>query len=112
AKKSIARSSSKPSAKRTPAMPALKSKPASRSGRALKKASKAAAPKGAKSPTHKPWTEAEVREAFSRFRQANPQPKGERDHLNPFTLLVAVVLSAQATDAGVNGATRAPFQIA
>src|SRR3954452_19618762 len=60
----------------------------------------------------KPWTAAEVREAFTRFRNANPEPKGELEHLNPYTLLVAVVLSAQATDAGVNKATRALFQVA
>jgi endonuclease III len=60
----------------------------------------------------KPWTQAEVREAFERFRKANPEPKGELEHLNPFTLLVAVVLSAQATDAGVNRATRTLFQVA
>jgi endonuclease III len=60
----------------------------------------------------KPWTLAEVREAFSRFQKANPEPKGELEHLNPYTLLVAVVLSAQATDAGVNKATRALFQVA
>ena len=51
-------------------------------------------------------------EAFSRFRHANPEPKGELEHLNAYTLLVAVVLSAQATDAGVNKATRALFAIA
>lgn len=55
---------------------------------------------------------AEIREIFSRFRQANPEPKGELEHSNPFTLLVAVVLSAQATDAGVNKATRPLFAIA
>ena len=60
----------------------------------------------------KPWTAAEVHEAFSRFRKANPEPKGELEHLNPYTLLVAVVLSAQATDAGVNKATRALFAVA
>jgi endonuclease-3 len=60
----------------------------------------------------KPWTPAEVREAFSRFQRANPDPKGELEHLNPFTLLVAVVLSAQATDAGVNRATRSLFEVA
>ena len=60
----------------------------------------------------KPWTAAEVYEAFSRFREANPEPKGELEHLNPYTLLVAVVLSAQATDAGVNKATRALFEVA
>ncbi len=58
------------------------------------------------------WSAAEVYEAFSRFRKANPEPKGELEHLNPFTLLVAVVLSAQATDAGVNRATRALFAVA
>ncbi|WP_194405225.1 endonuclease III [Bradyrhizobium sp. CCBAU 53351] len=60
----------------------------------------------------RPWTPAEVREVFSRFRKANSEPKGELEHVNPFTLLVAVVLSAQATDAGVNKATRALFEIA
>jgi len=60
----------------------------------------------------RPWTPAEVREAFSRFRRANPEPRGELEHLNPYTLLVAVVLSAQATDAGVNKATRALFAVA
>jgi endonuclease-3 len=60
----------------------------------------------------KPWTAAEVHEAFSRFRKANPEPRGELEHLNPYTLLVAVVLSAQATDAGVNKATRELFAVA
>jgi endonuclease-3 len=63
-------------------------------------------------PSTRPWTRAEVREAFLRFRKANPEPKGELEHLNPYTLLVAVVLSAQATDAGVNKATRALFAVA
>jgi endonuclease-3 len=56
-----------------------------------------------------PWSTAEVEEAFRRFRDANPEPKGELEHVNAFTLLVAVVLSAQATDAGVNKATRHVF---
>jgi endonuclease III len=47
---------------------------------------------------------------FARLRAANPEPKGELDHVNPYTLLVAVVLSAQATDAGVNRATRRLFE--
>jgi endonuclease III len=58
------------------------------------------------------WTEAETEEAFRRFEAANPVPKGELVHINPFTLLVAVVLSAQATDAGVNKATPALFALA
>jgi endonuclease-3 len=49
---------------------------------------------------------------FTRFQAANPEPKGELEHVNAFTLLVAVVLSAQATDAGVNKATRELFKIA
>lgn len=53
-----------------------------------------------------------VAEIFRRFHTAEPEPKGELEHLNPYTLLVAVVLSAQATDAGVNRATRALFQVA
>ncbi len=53
-----------------------------------------------------------IREIFTRFRAAEPEPKGELEHVNAYTLLVAVALSAQATDAGVNRATRALFQIA
>jgi endonuclease-3 len=60
----------------------------------------------------KAWTAAEIEEAFRRFRQANPAPRGELAHVDPYTLLVAVVLSAQATDAGVNKATRALFAVA
>ena len=55
---------------------------------------------------------AETEEAFRRFQAAQPVPKGELEHINPFTLLVAVVLSAQATDAGVNKATPALFKAA
>jgi endonuclease-3 len=57
-------------------------------------------------------THAQIEEAFRRFKAANPKPKGELAHINPFTLLVAVVLSAQATDAGVNKATPALFALA
>jgi endonuclease-3 len=60
----------------------------------------------------KPWTQAEVAEAFRRFRKASPAPQTELAYVNPYTLLVAVVLSAQATDAGVNKATPALFAIA
>jgi endonuclease-3 len=58
------------------------------------------------------WTNAEIEEAFRRFSAANPEPKGELQHIDPFTLLIAVVLSAQATDAGVNRATPALFKAA
>jgi endonuclease-3 len=47
---------------------------------------------------------------FARLAEQNPEPKGELEHVNAFTLLVAVVLSAQATDAGVNKATRSLFE--
>jgi len=58
------------------------------------------------------YTPDEVREIFRRFSVQRPEPKGELEHVNPFTLLVAVVLSAQATDAGVNKATRPLFAVA
>ncbi len=49
---------------------------------------------------------------FERLAAANPEPKGELESINPFTLVVAVVLSAQATDAGVNKATKSLFAVA
>jgi len=58
------------------------------------------------------WTTAEIEEAFRRFAAANPNPRSELQYINPFTLLVAVVLSAQATDSGVNKATPALFKLA
>ncbi|MER9640147.1 endonuclease III [Mesorhizobium sp. M0239] len=58
------------------------------------------------------YSPAEVHEIFRRFSVQRPEPKGELEHVNAFTLLVAVVLSAQATDAGVNKATRALFKAA
>ena len=51
----------------------------------------------------------QIRAFFSRLRALNPEPKGELFYTNPFTLLVAVVLSAQATDKGVNKATARLF---
>jgi endonuclease III len=54
----------------------------------------------------------DIEEMFARFAKANPNPKGELESLNPYTLLVAVVLSAQATDAGVNRATGPLFAVA
>jgi len=95
--------------------------------RAAKKTSKKTAKKPTKKPSKKqakapavkkpkgrrrPVGPEAVHEIFARFRTANPEPKGELEHVNVFTLLVAVVLSAQATDAGVNKATRALFAIA
>src|SRR5437762_9032983 len=82
--------------------------------KAAVKARSAAKPRGGrKAPAKiKSWSAAEVREAFERFRKASPEPRGELEHINPYTLLVAVALSAQATDAGVNRATNNLFPIA
>jgi endonuclease-3 len=59
-----------------------------------------------------PYSAAEIDEIFRRFSIQRPEPKGELYHTNPFTLVVAVALSAQATDVGVNKATRPLFAIA
>lgn len=68
--------------------------------------------KPARSRRPKPVDREMVAEIFRRFRDHNPEPRGELEHTDPYTLLVAVVLSAQATDAGVNKATRELFRVA
>ena len=83
-------------------------------------AAKAAGPKrsGAKTkrrsarPPATIYSPDEIEEMFRRFSIQRPEPKGELEHVNAFTLLVAVALSAQATDIGVNRATRALFEVA
>ncbi len=80
-------------------------------------ASKRARPKPARRPADgaKPrgkHSKDEIAEIFRTFARIEPNPKGELESVNVFTLLVAVVLSAQATDAGVNKATRALFKVA
>jgi endonuclease-3 len=77
----------------------------------------AAKPAATKSPRRKlsfrcPYSTEEIEEIFRRFSVQRPEPKGELFHTNPYTLLVAVALSAQATDVGVNKATRPLFAIA
>src|SRR6478609_5312071 len=62
--------------------------------------------------TPKPVDRATAIEIFRRFHAAEPEPKGELEHTNAYTLLVAVALSAQSTDVGVNKATRNLFPIA
>ncbi|MEE8633538.1 MAG: endonuclease III, partial [Methyloceanibacter sp.] len=52
-----------------------------------------------------------IAELFERLAAALPEPKSELEHDNPYTLLVAVVLSAQATDVGVNKATGPLFEL-
>jgi endonuclease-3 len=58
----------------------------------------------------KPKVDAEA--FFRRLAEANPNPRGELEYINPYTLLVAVVLSAQATDVSVNKATEPLFKVA
>lgn len=57
-------------------------------------------------------SDAEIIEVFERFKKNNPEPKSELEYTNEYTLLVAVVLSAQATDKSVNKATKELFKIA
>ncbi|WP_192361006.1 endonuclease III [Mesorhizobium mediterraneum] len=71
-----------------------------------------AKPRARPARSHLLYSPAEVHEIFRRFSVQRPEPKGELEHINAFTLLVAVVLSAQATDVGVNKATRALFKVA
>ena len=75
--------------------------------------------KGSKRPRARPkrapgsrLTQGEIDEIFRRFHHVDPNPKTELHYRDPFTLLVAVVLSAQATDASVNRATPELFRIA
>jgi endonuclease-3 len=58
------------------------------------------------------FTKAETDEFFARLKKTIPEPKTELESVNPYTLLVAVVLSAQATDKGVNKATEPLFKVA
>ncbi len=81
-----------------------KSKKTAASGRAPAK-------RAPRSPRSK-YTPDEVREIFRRFSVQRPEPKGELNHTNPYTLVVAVALSAQATDVGVNRATKELFTVA
>ena len=81
-----------------------KRKPAKREGGKATASNEAAAKKPASI-----LTATEMHGIFARLAAARPSPKPEPDYVNPFTLLIAVVLSAQATDAGVNKATKSLF---
>ena len=105
-----AKKKAKPLAGKTEA--ALKAAKKGRAAKLKKPAAQAKADDKAMHGKIKPWKPAEVEEAFRRFQAAMPEPKGELIHTDPFTLTVAVVLSAQATDAGVNKATPALFAAA
>jgi endonuclease-3 len=118
--KKATRKTSKKSTKKSTKKPARKTKARKPAAKARPKAKKAKTAKKAKGKTvTRPvavavpaWTTAEITEAFRRLRDATPEPETELKYVNPFTLLVAVVLSAQATDAGVNKATPALFAAA
>jgi len=99
ASKSALKSTAAPVATAATKTPATKTKPVKAKALASKK----------RLPKPDPAIVAEI---FARFAKANPHPKGELEYVNAYTLLVAVVLSAQATDAGVNKATRPLFAIA
>jgi endonuclease-3 len=73
---------------------------------------KAARRKAAARPPDIPYTPEAIAEIFRRFAVQRPEPQPELEHRDAFTLLVAVVLSAQATDSGVNRATRVLFSLA
>jgi endonuclease III len=92
------------------AEPAPRLTPSAKDFRGAEEISKAAGRKTSGRPKVLP--DIAVAEFFRRLHAIEPEPKGELEHVNAYTLLVAVVLSAQATDAGVNKATRALFQAA
>ncbi len=105
----------KASAKKKPAKKSALGKPVATKTAVRKTAAKAKSPVKSRTAKAKALAKPDpalVREIFTRFQAANPEPKGELEYVNPFTLLVAVVLSAQATDVGVNKATRRLFALA
>lgn len=91
-----------------------KAKPAARAAKAVDRGATAAKPKAQKirGKGLAKTSQQRVEQIFARLAAGNPEPEGELEYVNPYTLLVAVVLSAQATDAGVNKATRALFKLA
>ena len=89
--------------------PATK-KPVAKKVAKKKPVGKAVKPKPARK--SKLMTPAEINEAFRRWQDLEPEPKTELEYTTPFELLVAVALSAQATDVGVNKATRKLFPVA
>ncbi len=86
--------------------------PLTPSAKAFRGAAEVALASGRRAPAPSLLPDADVAEFFRRLHAVEPEPKGELEHVNAYTLLVAVVLSAQATDAGVNKATRALFAAA
>ena len=103
AKKSSSSALKRRAAKKTDANKGVGKKSAAKKSVA-KKSPRVKKPLAADAPT--------IHQIFAQLRAANPDPQGELHYVNAFTLLVAVVLSAQATDIGVNRATRPLFAIA
>ncbi len=95
-------------AEKAPATKRARKAPSTDAGKAAPVATAVRAKAKAKAPKF-PYTADEVAEIFRRFAVQRPHPTSELEHVNTFTLLVAVVLSAQMTDAGVNRATRGLF---
>jgi endonuclease III len=97
-----------------PVTSAVKAKVGKAKGKAARSAKPIKAPQAPKALGGKvaKLPSAAIAEMFRRFHAEVPEPKGELEYINPFTLLVAVVLSAQATDVGVNRATRPLFKVA
>ena len=102
----------KPKSPESAKMSLVPAAPAKKPARAKPGTKSASARKPAKRRRKNPYSAEEIREIFRRFQVQRPEPKGELEHVNPFTLVVAVALSAQATDVGVNKATRALFAVA
>ena len=96
-------------ATRKPTPAASRRKVTARPKPAQKPAAPAKTERSASANPTKPMTLAQLRGFLEALQKAMPSPRSELDHTDPFTLLVAVVLSAQATDVGVNRATRTLF---
>jgi endonuclease-3 len=115
AKKTLRKTAKKPSVKKALSKArkgkAAQVKPAPKRAK-IRDLADAKAASGVTPPKSPAMTAAQIEEAFRRFQAAEPEPKTELKYVNPFTLLVAVVMSAQATDAGVNKATPALFALA
>ena len=90
---------------KTPAQPAKKAAKPTVTKSSAKKTARKRAPRGGMPPD-------DIRTMFERLRELDPHPKTELEYSTPFELLVAVVLSAQATDVGVNKATRRLYPVA
>lgn len=111
--RAVARERAKAKAAPSPTRKAAPGKGAPTSARAAAKPVARVAAEGKARTLKRPrYTRAETEAIFARLAEALPEPKTELEYLNPYTLLVAVVLSAQATDVGVNKATGPLFAIA